>query len=164
MSSDETFESFVTCVVAGNNLLDGHPLHLSHAQLRVMVEGNLATYLADHIDDLSQEEQDRLADIMDYNDWESEIKCIDRKFHANYQRFLNLHSLHQTRSTSTSSHNSSSSQKHVTKPVDIPAPKCQRFTNSSASQSYPATGSNTINSDLPPLNKHLLPIVYLALP
>ena len=122
-------------------------------QLHVMIEGNLATYLADHIDDLSQEEQDRLAGIVDYNNWESKIKCIDHKFHANYQQFLNLHSLHQTHSTSASSRNSSSSQKHLTEPVDIPAPKHQRFTNSSASQSYPAIGSNAINSDLPPLKQ-----------
>lgn len=80
MSTDEMFKNFVTCVIAGNNLLDGHPLHLSHVQLRVMVEGNLATYLADHIDDLSQEEQDHLASIVDYNDWESEIKCMTRNF------------------------------------------------------------------------------------
>ena len=79
MSAGETFETFVTHVVAGNNLLDGNPLHLLHAQLRIMVEGNMASYLADHIDDLTQEEQDRLAAIVDYNDWEMEIKQIDRK-------------------------------------------------------------------------------------
>ena len=82
--------------------------YLSHDQLHVMVEGNLASYLTDHIDDLSQEEQDCLAAIVDYNDWEAEIKCIDRKFHANYQCFLNLHSLHQTRKTPFAT-----SQKHT---------------------------------------------------
>ena len=74
MSAGETFETFVTRVVAGNNLLDGNPLHLSHAQLCIMVEGNMASYLVDHIDDLTQEEQDRLAAIVDYNNWETEIK------------------------------------------------------------------------------------------
>ena len=140
MLLDETFETFVTRVIAGNNLLDGNPLHLSHDQLRVMVEGNLASYLADHIDDLSQEEQDRLAAIVDYNNWEAEIKCIDRKFHANYQCFLNLHTLHQARSITPSA-----SQKHVPDSMDGPAPKRQRFTNPSTS-SYPATGANAVQA------------------
>ena len=50
-----------------------------------MVEGNMVSYLTDHIDDLTQEEQDHLAAIIDYNDWETEIKRIDHKFHMNYQ-------------------------------------------------------------------------------
>ena len=85
MLPGKTFKTFVTHVVAGNNLLDGNPLHLSHAQLRIMVEGNMASYLADHIDDLTQEEQDCLAAIIDYNNWETEIKRIDCNFHTNYQ-------------------------------------------------------------------------------
>ena len=139
MSAGETFETFVTRVMAGNNLLDGNPLHLSHAQLRIMVEGNMASYLADHIDDLTQEEQDRLAAIVDYNDWETEIKRIDRKFHANYQHFLHLHSLHQNHSASEPS-----SQKHMSESLEGPPLKHPKFVPS-ATSSYPATGSNAIN-------------------
>ena len=72
-----------------------------------------------------------------------EFADVDRKFHANYQRFLNLHTLHQTRGAT-----SSTSQKHVSNSTDSgPAPKRQRFTNPSASL-YPATGANAVNAHM----------------
>ena len=138
MLSDEMFETFVTRVVTGNNLLDGNPLHLSHDQLRATLEGNLASYLADHIDDLSQEEQDRILAIADYDDWKAEIKRIDCQFHSNYQCFAILHALHLARLPA------SSSTKFDSNTAEYPSSKRQRL--SQTASPTPATGSNTINN------------------
>lgn len=130
MVSNEMFEDFCTRIVAGNNLLEGDPLHLSHESLRKMIEGNMSQYLADAISNLSPEERQKIADLADFYEWEAEILRVNRRFcsHISYVKNIN---------------------KCQSEPEKETASKRPRLPDLS---SYPATGPNTISNKE---NKHL---------
>jgi hypothetical protein len=94
MLQNESFEDFCTRVVAGNNLLEGDTLHLSHENLRKTIEGNMAQYLADAIAVLSPEEHQKIDALADFYEWEAEILRVDRRFrsHVSYVQILTVRS------------------------------------------------------------------------
>lgn len=130
MIQHETFESFCTQVVAGNNLLEGDTLHLTHDNLRKTIEGNMAQYLADTIAVLLPEECSNIDKKTDFYEWEAEILRVDCRFrsHVNYVQDLNNSSKCQA----------DSEQDFSFKKPHLP----DQFSTSS----HPATGTNAISN------------------
>jgi len=75
---NKRWDKFVTGVVRANNQLEGHTLHKTHDELRTILEGNMADYLADALAALSDEEQEKISAKEDFYDWDAEIRHVDK--------------------------------------------------------------------------------------
>jgi hypothetical protein len=130
MLNNETFEDFCTRVVAGNNLLEGDALHLSHANLRKTIEGHMSQYLADAIAVLSPEEHQKITDLEDFYEWEAEILRVDRRIrsHVSYVQDMN----NSSKRNADADHNTSSKRQcfpdHFT-PSPNPATRANAISN-----------------------------------
>jgi hypothetical protein len=78
MDSTES-SKFANHIIAGNNLLEGTGIRLDAAALRKTLSGNMSEFLASKLDRLRTTERDRLAGIVDFEEWMAEIVTIDHE-------------------------------------------------------------------------------------
>ena len=79
MDHSESFGSFANCVIMGNNLLKGTPVHLSVDELRKTLSMNMSKFLASKLDRQKAIKHERLANIESFEDWMQKIVSFNRE-------------------------------------------------------------------------------------
>ena len=90
MDRSESFSSFANCVIAGNNLLEGTPVHLSVIELCKTLSANMSEFLASKLDRQKATERKQLANIDSFEDWMQEIVSFDRETTADLKRLAEI--------------------------------------------------------------------------
>ena len=90
MDRSESFSSFANRVIAGNNLLEGTPVHLSVNELHKTLSANMSEYLASKLNRQKATERDLLAGIESFKDWMQEIVSFDRETTADLKHLAEI--------------------------------------------------------------------------
>ena len=138
MTSHESFSTFVNRVMQGNNLLIGTTSRLDSTALRLKLELNMSTYLADKLARLRPADKERIAAITIFEDWLSEVTLLDDEITADLKHIADFATEHIAKKQ-----RSENAQKP---PVSTPYP--QQPNRNVSSYPPPLSGANAVTPNL----------------